>query len=91
MKSYKRRRAAARLTRSISDSLFERHPNAALIVMGDLNDDPVDKSVLSDLGSTDKIDQASNLSLFNPMIRMYKARNPGLARWMELIRSDPGL
>ncbi|PQB05614.1 endonuclease/exonuclease/phosphatase family protein [Aureitalea marina] len=72
MKSYKHRRAAARLTRSISDSLFERQPDAALIVMGDLNDDPVDKSVLSDLGSTDKIDQANSHSLYNPMIRMSK-------------------
>lgn len=71
-KSYKRRRAAARLTRSISDSIFSKYPNAALIVMGDLNDDPIDKSVLLDLGASGDEDEVSDRMLYNPMIKMYK-------------------
>ena len=71
-KSYSRRRAAARLTRSISDSIFAKYPNAALIIMGDLNDDPTDKSVLVDLGGKGLADQVKSRELFNPMMQMYK-------------------
>ncbi len=39
------REAAADLSRSIADSLYRIDPDIGVIVMGDLNDDPFDKSV----------------------------------------------
>jgi hypothetical protein len=40
---------AAKLGRHIIDSLLERNADARIIYMGDLNDDPVDKSIRSGL------------------------------------------
>jgi endonuclease/exonuclease/phosphatase family metal-dependent hydrolase len=45
------RMAAADLTRSICDSLFAIDPDAKIIVMGDLNDDPTNKSIKKHLGT----------------------------------------
>lgn len=42
--SYLREKAAS-LTQSIIDSVYQVEPNAKILIMGDLNDDPVDKSV----------------------------------------------
>jgi hypothetical protein len=43
-RSRPKRNAAAALTRSIVDSLFNVEPKARIIVMGDLNDDPMNES-----------------------------------------------
>jgi hypothetical protein len=45
------REAAARLCRAISDSLWAVDPNIGVIIMGDLNDDPQDKSCRVVLGA----------------------------------------
>ncbi|AOS83566.1 endonuclease [Chlorobaculum limnaeum] len=50
--SEKHRIAAARVTRRIVDSLRTRDPLAEVIVMGDLNDHPADRSVRETLGSS---------------------------------------
>ncbi|HPE33397.1 MAG TPA: endonuclease/exonuclease/phosphatase family protein [Bacteroidales bacterium] len=64
--------AAARLTRSIVDSLLNIDPNAKVIVMGDLNDDPVDKSVKKIMNTTDNPDKLKSDMMFNPMERLYR-------------------
>lgn len=50
--SEKHRFAAARVARRIVDSLRTRNPLAEVIVMGDLNDQPPDRSVTEALGSS---------------------------------------
>jgi hypothetical protein len=45
------REAAARLCRAISDSLWQVDPNIGVIIMGDLNDDPQNKSCKDVLGA----------------------------------------
>lgn len=45
------REAAARLCLAISDSLWKVDPNIGVIIMGDLNDDPQDKSCAKVLGA----------------------------------------
>ena len=66
------RAAAAQLTRSIVDSLMNLNPYAKVIVMGDLNDDPDSKSILTHLKTKKKIEQTEPKDIYNPMYQMYK-------------------
>jgi hypothetical protein len=61
------REAAAQLSRKLSDSLFRENKNAKIFIMGDLNDDPTDKSVLKVLGAKGKKEDVSKGDLYNPM------------------------
>lgn len=49
--SSRHREAAAALTKEISDSLWRVDPDMGVIIMGDLNDDPMDWSVAHVLGA----------------------------------------
>lgn len=64
--------AAAELTKSIVDSLLAIDPNAKVIVMGDLNDDPIDKSVKKVLNTVDTPDKIRPGKMFNPMERLFR-------------------
>lgn len=66
------RLAAAKTTRKIADSLFARNPNAMILIMGDLNDDPIDASVSQMLGAEGKLNKVSKGGLYNPMWKMFK-------------------
>ncbi|MCD4736317.1 MAG: endonuclease/exonuclease/phosphatase family protein [Bacteroidales bacterium] len=67
-----KRNAAGKLARHISDSLLTLDKNAKIIIMGDLNDDPVNPSVKTHLRAKGRQDQLENGDLFNPMYKMYK-------------------
>lgn len=60
------REAAAALTRSIADSLLREDPNAGVIIMGDLNDDPFNKSVKDVIGAKKYEDEVPKGGFFNP-------------------------
>ena len=66
------RMAAAKLTRSIVDSLQNQNPNAKILIMGDLNDNPNAKSVMNGLNAKGKIKDVKQGDLFNPMWKMYQ-------------------
>lgn len=71
-KSQPKRVRAALLNKRIMDSIRELNPDAKIIAMGDLNDDPRDhslKRILKTKGNPSKLD---SISLFNPMEKMYK-------------------
>ena len=70
-KSEPRRIAAAKITRSIVDSLLRLNPEAKIIIMGDFNDDPVNKSLKKTLRAKGKIKQMNNGDLFNPFYSLY--------------------
>jgi hypothetical protein len=59
------REAAARLCKAISDSLWQVDPNMGVIIMGDLNDDPQDKSVAKVLEAKRKIKDAKPHGFYN--------------------------
>ena len=59
------RKAAAELTRSLVDSIVSADSDARIVVMGDLNDDPVDVSVKKYLKAGVTSQQADSDSLFN--------------------------
>nr|WP_299386813.1 endonuclease/exonuclease/phosphatase family protein [Allomuricauda sp.] len=71
-KSNPKRIRAALLNKRIMDSIQRLDPDAKIISMGDLNDDPRDDSVKNILKAKGKIGQLDSISLFNPMEKMYK-------------------
>jgi len=60
-----KRNAAAKLTRSIVDSLFSVDINAKIIVMGDLNDDPYNESTSVILRARKSVDEMKETDMYN--------------------------
>lgn len=60
------REAAAATAKHIADSLWQLRPNQGVIIMGDLNDDPHDKSCAKVLGATKKPDGVKSHGFYNP-------------------------
>lgn len=73
------RAAAAGVCRHIADSLQATDPHAKIIVMGDLNDDPVNKSVYQVLEAKGDADKLKAGELYNPMYDLYKSGTGTLA------------
>jgi hypothetical protein len=65
------RRAAAELTRSLVDSIKGLDEDARVIVMGDLNDDPVDVSVKKYLRAGGTPQEVASDSLFNATASLF--------------------
>ena len=65
---------AAKLLRHKIDSIFSCNPLANIVVTGDLNDGPLDKSLLSGLRAENDTAQAKPLTLFN--LSAYKMKEP---------------
>lgn len=66
------REAAGKLNRKIIDSLYKINPDAKIVTMGDLNDDPINKSVKKELGTVASRDEIQKFGMYNPMEKMYK-------------------
>jgi hypothetical protein len=66
------RNAAADLTKSIVDSIQKIDSTAKIIVMGDLNDDPINESIVKHLKAKSKMKDVGKNDLFNPMYTLYK-------------------
>ena len=64
------REAAAALNKHIDDSLLADDPNQGIIIMGDLNDDPMDRSVAKTLGAKRKQSEVKAPGFFNPWWEM---------------------
>ncbi|MDE5662822.1 MAG: endonuclease/exonuclease/phosphatase family protein [Muribaculaceae bacterium] len=60
------REAAAALSRSIADSVMAVHPEIGVIIMGDLNDDPHDKSCAETLGAVRNPKDCKPGGFYNP-------------------------
>ncbi|QED38346.1 endonuclease/exonuclease/phosphatase family protein [Antarcticibacterium arcticum] len=69
--SYKRE-SAARLNRKIIDSLHQVDPYARIIIMGDFNDDPTNRSIRKVLGTKADKGKTGIGELFNPMESMLR-------------------
>ena len=65
-KSEPNRVAAAELSKSIADSLWRVDPNIGVIIMGDLNDDPHDKSCAKVIGAKKSPEGVGEHGFFNP-------------------------
>lgn len=73
------RRAAAELNRHTIDSIQHMEPDAKIILMGDLNDNPTDNSVKKHLGSQGAFSSLKDGDLYNPMEALYKKGGGSLA------------
>ena len=71
-KSEPKRARAAQLCRSVADSIMQRDPNAKILIMGDLNDDPTDKSLIKYLKAKKTIEECKLGDLYNPMYKLFK-------------------
>ncbi|MBQ7042103.1 MAG: endonuclease/exonuclease/phosphatase family protein [Muribaculaceae bacterium] len=60
------REAAAALSKHIADSLWNDDPNQGIIIMGDLNDDPFNKSCAKVLGAKKKKKDVGEHGFYNP-------------------------
>lgn len=60
------REAAAALSKHIADSVWNVDPNQAVIIMGDLNDDPFNKSCSKILGAKKERKKVDKHGFFNP-------------------------
>lgn len=74
--------AAAELGRTIVDSLMKTSPNARIVYMGDLNDDPTNISVKRGLRSEARKEDALNGRMYNPMEEMYH-KGIGTLAWRD--------
>lgn len=76
------REAAAAVCKRLKDSLVTVNPAAKILIMGDLNDDPVSSSVKNVLDSKRKINQVKAGDLYNPMYDLYR-KGIGSLAWRD--------
>lgn len=70
-KSRCRREAAAALSRQLADSVLAADPQSKVIIMGDLNDDPNNKSCCEVLGAVKNPEDVVQGGYFNTMWRLF--------------------
>lgn len=66
------RNAAAQVCRNHMDSIARLEPNAKIVVLGDLNDDPINESVSGIINAKGKEKDVPAGGMFNPWMDMYK-------------------
>lgn len=74
--------AAAKVNRMILDSLLVKDPDAKLIVMGDLNDNPDNDSVKKFLQAKKKEKKVADGEMYNPMLELYD-KGLGTTAWRD--------
>ncbi len=67
-----KRRQAAEVCKNKLIALTAGNPRAKVIIMGDLNDDPVSPSVVKTLGATGNRQAVAPGGLYNPWVKLYK-------------------
>lgn len=67
------RGGAASNTRSAVDAILKKDPKAKVIVMGDLNDNPTDESLLKELKAKGTTNGLAKDELYNPMVSLFES------------------
>ncbi len=80
--SSEKRKLAAGVCKKMIDSLRKDEPNIKTIVMGDLNDDPINQSVTEVLKATGNRKKASINNMYNPWLSFYK-QGIGTIAWQD--------
>lgn len=71
--SENKRMAVAKVNRQVADSILAKNGKARIIIMGDLNDNPDDESVMNGLKTVPEKAIAANDKLFNPWFNIYRS------------------
>lgn len=77
-----RREGSAKINKHVMDSLRVANPNAKVILMGDLNDDPISPSIKKILAPKVKPNKVEDGDLFNPMYAYFK-KGIGTLAWRD--------
>lgn len=67
------RERAGSICKHISDSIYKQNPKAAIVIMGDMNDDPKDKSTSIALGAKKEMNQVKEGGLFNTLWKLHES------------------
>jgi predicted extracellular nuclease len=63
---------AAEVCKNLADKIFNEDKNARIIIMGDLNDDPINESVAKVIGAKGKMKDVRKEGFFNPWLSLYR-------------------
>lgn len=66
------RAAGAKVNKILVDSLTRINPDAKIVIMGDLNDNPDDPSITKVLGAVSKISEVPEKGLYNTVAHYYR-------------------
>ena len=67
-----RRRVAARAARGVVDELLEADPAANIVLMGDFNDEPTNRSITDELQASGTVTKKNPLQLYNTLAALDK-------------------
>lgn len=81
-RSAPRRAAAAQVCKNLADSIRAAVPDAKIIVMGDLNDDPTSPSVAKVLRAEGKRNKVQKNGFYSPMWAYYR-KGMGTTAWRD--------
>ncbi|PBQ32940.1 endonuclease [Sphingobacteriaceae bacterium] len=82
MASRPNRNAAAKVARKIADSITKADPLSKIVIMGDLNDDPMNECVKKCIGTYADISEAKEDQFFNPMEKPF-LKGIGTLAWQD--------
>lgn len=85
-RSMPKRIAAAELSKHITDSIMNVNPYAKVFIMGDLNDNPDAKSIMTILRPAKSVKKLEFGGLYNPMYKLYM---DGI--WSYVYRDEPNV
>lgn len=71
------RELAGRQVRVLKDSLLKDDPDVKVFIMGDMNDDPTDKSMTTELGCKSEIKEVGPKDLYNPWYNVLVKKGTG--------------
>ena len=76
------RERAGILVRQVKDSIMNEHPDTKILIMGDMNDDPDDKSMKTCLGAMrEKEDVKAPSDLYNPWWNILRKKGHGTLKY----------
>ncbi len=81
METEGKRMHVAKLVKKETDSIFKTNPNANIIIMGDLNDHPTDRSVLEVLKAQTEFDKIKPKKLYNTSYYLEHEKNLGTHKY----------
>ncbi|MGE0566874.1 MAG: endonuclease/exonuclease/phosphatase family protein [Bacteroidia bacterium] len=76
------RNAAAKVARHVADSIINLNPETKVLIMGDLNDDPINESVKKHIGTYAEMSEVTDGAYFNPMENLH-AKGVGTLAWRD--------
>ena len=75
------RELGGKQVRVVKDSLLRDDPNCKIFVMGDMNDDPTNKSMYEALGAKEDIDKIEPDQMYNPFYNILVKKKTGTLRY----------